>query len=203
MKEKKYSQDIAHAINTFLKEDGWKYSFNEQNGQFQFSLVLKSKLKKIHYRIDVSDDDYTVYGVSPIGVDANDAAMMATMAEFVCRANYGLQNGNFELDVRDGEIRFKSYVDCDGQIPAQAVIQNSIYCPAEMFKVYGEGVVGIIFGDMTAKEAVEKCEKTPIQEACALLGGDIDADTADIDTIIERLEEKLRSCLDELDASEA
>lgn len=27
--------------------------------------------------------------------------MMASMVEFVCRANFGLQIGNFELDFRD------------------------------------------------------------------------------------------------------
>ena len=30
-----------------------------------------------------------------------------TTAEFICRANYGLPIGNFEMDFSDGELRYK------------------------------------------------------------------------------------------------
>ena len=86
--------------------------------------------------------------------------MMAQMAEFLCRANYGLQNGCFELDFRDGEIRYKSFIDCDDMMPSFEVIQNSIYCTAGMFQRYAPGIVDIIFSGCTAKAAIEKCEKS-------------------------------------------
>lgn len=69
---------------------------------------------------------------------------MAIMAEFICRANYGLKNGNFELDMRDGEIRYKSFVDCEGLTPTTEMVRNSIHCPAAMFDRYGDGIVDII-----------------------------------------------------------
>lgn len=65
--------------------------------------------------------------------------MMASMAEFVCRANYGLVSGNFELDMRDGEIRFKRFAECEGITPTSEMVCNSIHCPAAMFKRYGAG----------------------------------------------------------------
>lgn len=46
MKEKIYSKDIAHAINTYLKDDDWYFSFDEQRGVFKFGLSLKGKMKK-------------------------------------------------------------------------------------------------------------------------------------------------------------
>lgn len=108
MKERTYSKNIANAINNFLTEDDWRFSFDEQRGLFEFGLCLKGKVKKIRYIVDVKEDEYLVYAISPLGADDDDETMMASMAEFVCRANYGLKNGNFELDMRDGEIRFKS-----------------------------------------------------------------------------------------------
>ncbi len=33
--------------------------------------------------------------------------LRTTTAEFICRANYGLPIGNFEMDFADGELRFK------------------------------------------------------------------------------------------------
>lgn len=158
MKEQTYSQNIANAINEFLTNDDWHFPFDEKRGVFKFGLCLKGKIKKIDYLIRVRDDEYIVYAVSPIGANENNEKMMAAVAEFVCRANYGLKNGNFELDMRYGEIRFKCFVDCDAITPTQEMVRNSIHCPAAMFDNYGDGIVGIIFGGLSAKEAVEQCE---------------------------------------------
>lgn len=168
MKEN-YSIGIANAINSYLKENDWNFSFNEESGMFKFGLSLSSKLKKIDYVISVQEDEYIVYAVAPIGADDDDEDMMANMAEFVCRANYGLWNGNFELDMNDGEVRFKYCVDCDGITPSEGIIKNSIHCPAKMFKRYGAGITDIIFGNISAKEAIEKCEKETDDELRSLL----------------------------------
>lgn len=155
---KNFSSEIANAIRNFLDTDDWRYYFDEKKGLFRFGLDLHSKLKSIDYIVDVKQDEFLCYAIAPVAGDEKDQRMISSLADFVCRANYGLKNGNFELDVRDGEIRYKSYVDCDGQIPAPCVIKNSIYCTASMFKRYAPGFLGIIFGDMSAKEAIDRCE---------------------------------------------
>ena len=154
-----YSEEIVGAIKDFLEEDDWNYGFDDEAGMFRFGLNLKGRLKKAQYVVDVHDDQYMVYAIAPIGADQNDRNQLQDMAEFLTRANYGLKNGNFELDFRDGEIRFKSFVDCDGVIPSIEVIRNSIYIPAMMYERYGEGIVGIIFGGMDPEEAINLCEK--------------------------------------------
>lgn len=158
MNERTYSKNIADAIHNVLTEDNWRFSFDEKQGLFKFNLTVKGKIKKISYGIGVQENEYLVYGISPLGADNSDDKMMASMAEFICRANYGLNNGNFELDMRDGEIRYKIYVDCRNITPSPEIVKRSIQYPAAMFERYGEGIVDIIFGNRTAKEAVEECE---------------------------------------------
>lgn len=186
MKERTYSKSIANTINNFLTEDDWHFSFDDQRGLFKFSLFLKGRIKKVSYIVDVKDDEYIVYAISPLGADDDDEKMMAAMSEFVCRANYRLKNGNFELDMRDGEIRFKCFVDCEGITPTLEMVKNSIYCPAAMFDRYGMGIIDIIFGNATAKEAIAKCEKSPAEELCALLGEELGEDE-DMEAMIARL----------------
>lgn len=186
MKNRTYSKSIADAINSFLTEDDWHFSFDDQRGLFKFGLNLKGRIKNVRYIVDVKDDEYVVYAISPIGADEDDEKKMAIMAEFFCRANYGLKNGNFELDMRDGEIRYKSFVDCEGLTPTTEMVRNSIHCPAAMFDRYGDGIVDIIFGNSTAKEAVAKCEKSPEEELRALLGEEFDGDD-DMEAMIARL----------------
>ncbi len=154
-----YSMGIAEAIKSFLATDDWRFSFNEENGIFHFGVGLGGKIKNITYAIKVKEDSYIVYAISPISADPEDGKMMAAMAEFVCRVSYGLVNGNFELDFRDGELRYKSFVDCDGGvIPTRQIIKNSIYCPAMMFKRCIPGILAIVFGGASAEEADRKCE---------------------------------------------
>lgn len=199
MKNNKYSVEIANAVKDFLVNDGWQFSFDENSGVFEFGLCIRSKIKKINYLIRVYNNDYTVYAFSPIGADVDDRDMMLKMAEFVCRANYGLRRGNFELDMRDSEIRYKTYVDCDGGItPNIEVVRNSIYCCASMFERYASGILNIIFGDMTAKDAVDKCEKSPEDELRELLGEDASGE-GDLSSMLGRLAEKFGITSDELE----
>lgn len=156
--ERKYSAEIAGAVNKFLVDDDWRFDFNEGEGCFRFTLTLDGKLKEARYWILINEDDYTVYAYSPIGADKGDERMMSAMADFICRANYGMKNGNFELDMMDGEIRYKCYVDCDGALPCDDVIRNSIYCPAHMLERYGAGIVDIVCLDGSAGDAIAKCE---------------------------------------------
>lgn len=153
-----YSTEIADAISKFLAEDDWRFSFDGQKGRFNFSVSIAAAIKKIIYDILVHEDSFTVYAASPIGPDEKDREQMTTAMEFICRANYGLRNGNFELDLNDGEIRYKSFVDCEGALPSREIVKNSIYVPAAMFKRYSEGITSILYKNATAKEAIEKCE---------------------------------------------
>lgn len=167
-------------------------------------MSLSSKIKKINYIVDVKEDEYIVYAIAPIGADEEDKKMMATMAEFVCRANYGLKNGNFELDMRDGEVRFKCFVDCEGITPSKDMAQNSIHCPAAMFKRYGSGIVDIIFGNATAKEAVERCEKATENEMHSLLSELLEGDgEGELGEMLAKLAERLGASEEDDDPSDA
>jgi hypothetical protein len=193
MRKYEYSNELADLVKKFLVEDDWHFSFDENTGMFDFGLRIKSKIQKINYVIDVQEDEIIVYGMCPIGAERSDADMMARMAEFICRANYGLKNGCFELDFQDGEIRFRSFIDCEDSTPSTEVIQNSIYCTVAMYKRYAPGIVAIIFSGCTAKEAIAKCEKSPEDEIRSLITDAVDEDMGDMDLeeMIARLAARL------------
>ena len=109
--------------------------------------------------IRVGEEDFSSMLICPIEADESNSKEMEVMAEFFCRANYGLKNGCFELDYDDGEIRYRSFVDCGGQIPTKAVIRRSICVPTAMLHRYAPGILDIVFGGSEDAEAeVEKCE---------------------------------------------
>lgn len=81
--DKLFSRDISGAIDRFLHNDDWRFSFDENRGVFRFGLGLKGKMKTLDYIIDVKKDAFITYAVSPLSADADDQQMMAQMAEFL------------------------------------------------------------------------------------------------------------------------
>jgi len=201
MQKCEYSKDLVNIIKQFLVNDGWRFSFDENNGVFSFGLKVESKIKIIRYYITVYKNEIVVYGICPIGPDHTNANMMAQMAEFLCRANYGLKNGCFELDFSDGEIRFKSFIDCENVIPSIEIIRNSICCTEAMFKLYAPGIEDIIYNDCTSsiEESITKCEKSFEDELCSALTETLseDVDDVDIANIMEYLAAKLGNAEDD------
>lgn len=193
MRRYDYSDEIVNVVKKFLTDDDWHYCFSEDIGIFKFGLRIRSKIQSISYVIDVHKDEFVTYGMSPIGADRENPEIMAQMAEFICRANYGLKNGCFELDFRDGEIRFRSFVDCENLLPSTDVVKNSVHCTAAMFKRYAPGIVDIIFGGASAKDAIAKCEKLTEDELSSALeealGGDLSEES--VGELLSRLAPEL------------
>ena len=155
---KKYSIEIAQAIKEHLEEEMKLVAFDEESGSFGFVMHLRGAISFIQYIVKVHKDDYTVVAICPVSVDTSNSAMLAKMAEFVTRANYGLKNGNFEMDFRDGELRYKCFVDCDEQVPNENMIRNSVLTPAAMMERYACGIINVLYSGMTAECAVEECD---------------------------------------------
>lgn len=153
-----YSQEIAAEIRDFLLVDEWHFNFDDENGIFRFGVNIGGKLKNINFFVQVHDNAYTVYAISPISADSDSKLAIAAMAEFICRANYGLKNGNFELDCNDGEIRYKIYVNCSDITPSREIVRASMLIPAMMFERYSPGILDLIFTDAQPIDAVKKCE---------------------------------------------
>lgn len=180
----KYSQEIANVVKQYLTEDDWKYFFDEERGRFVFELCIGGKIQRIRYHVNVRENQLLIYGIAPVGVECEDSAAMAEMAEFICRANYGLRNGSFEFDFRDGEIRYKSFIDCEDAVPTVTVVKNAINIIAGMYQKYGKALVEVIFLGVSAKEAVERCEQAENDAILSMLrelyGEDASGDTTEM-----------------------
>ena len=153
-----YSTELAGVIRQFLDDDDWHYEFVEERGFFHFGYRVPGKIKKVEAVIDVKDDAFITYVICPMCVDIDDKNQMAEMMKFLTMSNYGLINGNWELDIRDGEIRYKCYVNCDGIVPSYNVIKDTLGFPAAMYHRYGPGMLQILMNGKSADEAIEECE---------------------------------------------
>lgn len=162
---KAYSEEIMNAVKEILQADKWRFSLDENAGVFRFTLRLKGKISGLNYFIKIKKLGYVVYGVSPVNANFKDKQCLAAMAEFICRANYGLINGNFEMDMNDGDLRYKCYVPCGGIAPTREMVLESLYCPALMFDRYSEGIIDVLFRDVSPKKAIGHIEDRDASES--------------------------------------
>ena len=153
-----YSLLIKEKIERFFETDDWHYTFNEEKGFFKAGVNLKGKIAETQLIIRLYKDHYIVYANIALRADEE---CRARVADYLTRANYGLKWGNFELDMRDGEIRYKCLVDCGDDndcLPSPSVIKNSIYLPPQMIRKYGDGLLAVMCGFKTPEEAVKEAE---------------------------------------------
>lgn len=154
-----YSSELAAVVKQFLEDYDWNFFFSEDTGVFSFSVGIRGKIQSINYLFDVRETEMVVYGMCSVGADSDDREMMVQMAEFICRANYSLLNGCFEFDFTDGEIRYRSYIDCEEVIPSQKVLKNTVQYIALIYERYLLGILDIIFTNGKAADAISRCEK--------------------------------------------
>ena len=117
-------EQIVDALRDWFDSDDWHYEYNAEKYVIKASITLDCKLRSARLYLPIrADGSYIVNLVAPIHGDPQD---LGELLKYVTMANYGLANGNFEVDVHDGEIRYKSYVNCDAyETLPKEIIRNS------------------------------------------------------------------------------
>ena len=81
-------------------------------------------------------------------------------AEYLTRANFGMEIGNFDMDFANGTAQFRTSIDVEGGELTPKMIQNLAYLNVTVSDQYLPGLVMVIEGDATPVEAIEKVEAT-------------------------------------------
>lgn len=152
---KNYNEQIKEAIEQFLDEDDWNYEPMDENGVFRMGVNMDCKLKSARVYINVHAESFAVISVPPIAADDESKERAA---EFITRANYGMNIGNFEMDFNDGEIRFKTAVLCSDTIPTYDQVKDCIYLNVITLERYCDAMTMVIYGMMTPDAAIKLVE---------------------------------------------
>ena len=138
-------EQIVDALRDWLDSDDWHYEYDAERHLIKAGITLDCKLRNARIFIPIRDDGtYIVNIYSPVN---GDPASLDELIKYVAMANYGLANGNFDIDVSDGEVRYKTYVNCKDmkELPEQ-IIKDSIYAGWCMMDRYGNGLAALAMG---------------------------------------------------------
>lgn len=137
-----------------LTENGWEFDYDDKNEIFR--LEIRGVNSDFYCFIIVDEEQESLLCNTHIKQKVPFPKRLE-ICNFMNRVNYELANGNFEMDMDDGELRFRTYLDLANTEPSDEQIMNLIWNGCQSFDIYYPGVLKILQDEFTAEEAMEIC----------------------------------------------
>jgi hypothetical protein len=143
------------ALGKYLEADGWYPRPDEGKHAYRMYYRGKSGELRCFAQIHINLEQFAFYAIATVNVPDE---VRPAVAEFLMRANYGMRIGNFEMDYSDGEVRFKTSLDFEGETLTDNLIRHTIYPAVQTMDKYLPGLMKVAFGAMTPVEAIQEIE---------------------------------------------
>lgn len=147
---------VFDSVIAFLHEDDWRYEEIPGEMAIRFSFSGKNARYECFGQANEDHEIFVFYTIIPIRV--SDEQRNAA-AELVARINYGLNIGNFELDMNDGEIRYKTSIDVEGGELTTRMVETLIAVNISTTDRYFSAFTDVLYAGVAAVEAVGRIER--------------------------------------------
>ena len=147
--------EIFDTIVQFFEQDGWSFSRIEEQPALQMGFQGDNGSWLCTAEAREEYGQFIFYSVCP--VHAPEEKRLA-LAEFLTAVNYGLIIGNFEMDLDDGEIRYKTSIDVGGDELSVPLVKNAVYMNVLMMDRYLPGIMAVLYGDVSPAAAIAQIE---------------------------------------------
>ena len=139
----------------FLAEDGWSPEVVPGEAIVRLRARGESGEWDAFGQVREEDQQVIVYAECPVTAPSE---RRAEVMEFITRANFGLAIGNFELDLNDGEIRYRTSLDVKEDRLSPPLLRQLIWNNIGVTDKYLPGLREVIDAGTTAKEALARIE---------------------------------------------
>ena len=150
-------EDISlfNQLLQFFERDDWSFTHLRGENVLHLSHVGENGVWSCYATVWEEGKQIFFYSICPIAApkDRRTAAM-----EFVTRANYGMSIGNFEIDLEDGRIRYKTSIDVEGSTSVAALVKQLVRANVDIMDLYLPGIAATIEQGMGAQEAIALVE---------------------------------------------
>jgi len=110
----------------------------------------------LHAGVTKGDPIFQVVGHVPVKVPVGSRP---SIAEAITRANYNVKLGRFEMDFKDGELRFYvAHLISNGKL-SDEVIERMIKTTLVMLNHYLPAFMSVIYGNELPEEAIRREER--------------------------------------------
>ena len=139
-----------------------------------FRFVVTPELSMVLFRMVGKNGQWTCYGIArekerqfalyskldfKVPPDTR-----SSVAEFLTLANYAMIIGNFEMDMRDGEVRFKTSIDVDDGKLTWGMLDSLFGINFAMFDKYLDALSDVALAAKSPLRAIEEADERANEE---------------------------------------
>lgn len=147
---------VFDSVVAFLQEDNWHYEELPGESAIRFGFTGKNARYDCFGRANEDHEIFVFYTIVPVRVPE---AQRNTVAELLARINYGLNIGNFEMDMSDGEIRYKTSIDVEGGELTARMVETLIAVNISTTDRYFPSFADVLYAGTEPAEAVLRIER--------------------------------------------
>ena len=133
---------IIDCLKQYFHTKKWHYTYHrpkanddQQSHHLSFSMRHKQLISAYLFRWQEQNKLLAVYGILPFSIpESHQSAAMLLITQI----NYNMMIGNLEMDVNDGEIRYKTAIDVEAVDIDKALIEHLLQSVVAMTTVAHE-----------------------------------------------------------------
>ncbi|HRE88273.1 MAG TPA: YbjN domain-containing protein [Myxococcota bacterium] len=144
---------LFRACADFLDTDGWSYDVRKhvEGDRIRFGFTGENAILDCWIVCYEETERLCMLAIYPLAVPDN---KRAAVAEYLTRANFGILVGNFEFDMRDGEVRFKTATDVEDTPLSHKFVKNMLVANLGTADRYFPGLMKVLYANMAPADAV-------------------------------------------------
>ena len=146
---------ILDTVIEFLAEEDWSFARLDDPTTLRLAFQGDNGRWTCYARVREDAQEFIFYSICPIIAPEDKRSQLS---EFLTRANYGLVIGNFEMDFTDGEIRYKTSIDVEGDRLSTSLIERLVYANVTMMDTYLPGIIAVVEKGIDPVDAIAKVE---------------------------------------------
>lgn len=174
---------LMSVVTREFEEHGFEFTPSEDGDACSLTIPGESAEYTAHVAVDDVAEQIIVLVVAPQRIPV---ASRMTACEYVVRVNQGLRLGGFDLDMNDGEFRFRIGIDVEGGEFVGTMLRTMFRLASASMDAYHDGMLRVAFGNIRAEDAAAEAVAA-IQRAVESPAPAPDH-AVDIDSILRELE---------------
>ena len=150
------AEKMLDIVRNCLDRQGWRHEYDPEKQFLMMQFSLDCKLQNTRLVLSFRDDGYSI--ISLINLKAEEQYRTEVL-RYLTMANWGMRRGCFEMDLNDGEIRFRAFTNYRGMdtLPEE-IVRESVALVLAMVNRYGDGLTALLMGFSTPEEEIKKAE---------------------------------------------
>ena len=152
---------LMSAIIAFVEAEGWKHW--KASGGTTVLLFVEADFSHWICFIEARERQEQVV-VRTLYAPRVPRSRIPAVHEYITRANTHLTIGNFELDLDDGTLAYKTSLDVTGTELTSELVRGLIENSVTAAELHFPGIMLVTFGAKGPREALERVGRYPIAE---------------------------------------